>query len=58
MQKQQLWKPMNRSTSKNSCSSFTSELRVGIEDSQNRTILFGPNQWRGNISIICSWLGK
>jgi hypothetical protein len=58
LQKQQLWKRMNRTASKKSCSSLMSELRAGIKDFQNPTILFGTNQWRGNIAVICSLLGK
>jgi hypothetical protein len=41
----------------NSCSSLAFELRAGIEDNQNPTILFGTNEWRGNISITCLFLG-
>jgi hypothetical protein len=36
---------------------FNSELRARIEDGQNPTNFFGWNQWRGNLSAICSLLG-
>jgi hypothetical protein len=38
-------------------SSFTSEPRAAIEDNQNSTILFGMDQWKGDISGIYSLLG-